>query len=40
MGIATHAAIYLQKPSIGVAKSYYKIGETDFVMPSNEEYAF
>lgn len=40
MGIATHAAIYLQKPSIGVAKSYYKIGETDFVMPLNKEYAF
>lgn len=40
MGIATHAAIYLQKPSIGVAKSYYKIEETDFVMPENETYAF
>lgn len=40
MGIATHAAIYLQKPSIGVAKSYYKIEETDFVMPENEACAF
>lgn len=33
MGIATHASIYLKKPTIGVAKSYYKIGETDFDMP-------
>jgi len=36
MGIATHASIILNKPSIGVAKSYYKIKETDFTMPGNQ----
>lgn len=40
MGIATHAAIYLEKPSIGVAKSYYKINDTDFDMPENIEGAY
>ena len=37
MGIATHAAIYLNKPAIGVAKSYYKIFDTDFIMPDEAE---
>lgn len=37
MGIATHAAIYLNKPAIGVAKSYYKIFDTDFTMPDDTE---
>lgn len=37
MGIATHASIYLDKPAIGVAKSYYKIDDADFVMPDNYE---
>lgn len=40
MGIATHASIYLQKPTIGVAKSYYKIEETDFDMPQDVECAY
>ena len=40
MGIATHASIYLNKPSIGVAKSYYKIFDTDFVMPRDEAGAY
>lgn len=40
MGIATHASIYLNKPAIGVAKSYYKVYDTDFVMPHDEEGAY
>lgn len=36
MGIATHAAMYLKKPTIGVAKSYLKIGNVDFMMPDNK----
>lgn len=40
MGIATYASFFLDKPTIGVAKSYYKVGETDFVMPENERGAF
>lgn len=35
MGIATHASFYLKKPTIGVAKSYLKIEETDFTMPDD-----
>ncbi|AQR96255.1 endonuclease V [Clostridium saccharoperbutylacetonicum] len=40
MGIATHASFYLDKPTIGVAKNYYKIEDVDFVMPENEQGAF
>ena len=40
MGIATHAAIELDKPAIGIAKSYLKIGGVDFIMPENEVGAF
>ncbi|MFF0829889.1 endonuclease V [Brevibacillus sp. NPDC003359] len=40
MGIATHASFYLNKPTIGIAKSYLKIGSVNFVMPCNEEGAF
>ena len=36
MGIATHAAIELDKPAIGIAKSYLKIAGVDFIMPENE----
>ncbi|MCT4585676.1 MAG: endonuclease V [Peptostreptococcaceae bacterium] len=36
MGIATHASFFLNKPTIGVAKSYLKIKNTDFIMPENE----
>lgn len=35
MGIATHAAMCIKKPTIGVAKSYYKIGDVDFIIPEN-----
>ena len=40
MGIATHAAFYLNKPSIGVAKSYLKVGNVDFVVPKNTKGAY
>ena len=35
MGIATHASFHLEKPTIGIAKSYLKIKNTEFVMPEN-----
>lgn len=35
MGIATHASFFLKKPTIGVAKSYYKIGNEEFEMPED-----
>lgn len=37
MGIATHASFFLNKPTIGVAKSYLRINGIDFNMPENEE---
>lgn len=40
MGIATHAAFFLNKPTIGVAKNYFKISRTDFVQPANQKGAF
>ncbi|GFZ32145.1 endonuclease V [Clostridium zeae] len=40
MGIATHASIYLNKPTLGVAKSYYKIQDVDFTMPENHKGAY
>lgn len=40
MGIATHASFYLEKPTIGIAKNYYKIGNTNYRMPINEKNAF
>ncbi|WP_271814561.1 endonuclease V [Clostridium beijerinckii] len=36
MGIATHASFFLNKPTIGVGKSYLKINGTDFEMPRDE----
>lgn len=39
MGIATHASFYINKPTIGVAKNYYKIENVDYIMPSNEKNA-
>ena len=35
MGIATHASFFLNKPTIGIAKSYFKIEGVDFRMPEN-----
>ncbi len=40
MGIATHAAFYLQKPTIGVAKSYLKVDHVDFSMPEDKPGAY
>ena len=37
MGIATHASFFLNKPTIGVAKSYLKIDGVDFHMPEDDE---
>ena len=36
MGIATHASFFLDKPTIGIAKSYLKINGVDFQMPDDE----
>jgi len=36
MGIATHASFFLDTPTIGVAKSYFKVNGADFKMPENE----
>ena len=37
MGIATHASFYLDKPTFGVAKSYFRVDkQTDYVEPENE----
>lgn len=40
MGIATHASFFLNKPTIGVAKSYLKIKGIDFDMPEKEKGAY
>lgn len=40
MGIATHAGILIQKPTIGIAKTYYKVEETAYPMPENKPFAF
>lgn len=40
MGIATHASFYLDTPTIGVAKNYYKIKDNSFTMPANQENAY
>ncbi|TAI20473.1 endonuclease V, partial [Bacillus velezensis] len=40
MGVATHAAFFLGKPTIGIAKTYLKIKGYDFVTPENEVGAY
>lgn len=40
MGIATHASFYLNKPTIGIAKSYLKVDNADYVMPENQDGAY
>lgn len=37
MGIATHASFYLDKPTIGIAKTYFRVDKkTDYTEPENE----
>ena len=41
MGIATHASFYLNKPTVGIAKTYFRVDEnTDYTEPENEEGSF
>lgn len=40
MGLATYAGIMLGKPSIGVAKSFYKFVEFDYSKLVDEEFAY
>ena len=40
MGLATHAGILLDKPSIGIAKTYYKISDEEYIQPANEPFAY
>lgn len=40
MGLATHAGILLNKPSIGIAKSYFKVKNIDYAEPENEVFSF
>ena len=37
MGIATHASFSLQKPTVGIAKTYFRVDQkTDYTEPENE----
>lgn len=37
MGIATHASFYLNKPTIGIAKTYFRVDKkTGYTEPENE----
>ena len=41
MGIATHASFFLNKPTVGIAKSYFRVDrKTDYVEPENEAGSF
>lgn len=41
MGIATHASFYLNKPTIGVAKSYFRVDKkTDYTEPESTAGSF
>lgn len=37
MGIAAHASFFLGKPTVGVAKNYFKIAETEYKEPEQEK---
>lgn len=41
MGIATHASFHLNKPTIGIAKTYFRVDKkTDYTDPENESGSF
>lgn len=40
MGLATYAGIMLDKPSIGIAKSFYKFAEADYSDLEDESFAY
>lgn len=40
MGIATHASFYLDTPSIGVAKTYFRVNNTDYTEPDSSAGSF
>lgn len=40
MGLATHAGILIKKPTIGIAKSYFKMNDVDFIMPEYEKNSY
>lgn len=40
MGLASHASFYLDAPTIGIAKSYFKVDGASFIMPDNEKGSF
>lgn len=40
MGIATHASFCLDTPSIGVAKTYFKVNNTDYTEPDSSAGSF
>lgn len=41
MGIATHASFHLNKPTIGIAKTYFRVDKkTDYIEPENEAGSF
>lgn len=40
LGLATHAGILLNKPSIGVAKTYFKVENVEYTEPKNEVFAY
>lgn len=40
MGIATHASFYLNTSTIGVAKTYFRVDNTDYTEPDSEAGSF
>ena len=40
MGVATQAGILMDMPTIGIAKTYYRVHNSNFIMPTNNAFAF